>query len=754
DGKLLALEGLISDITERKRAEKRMAVFSWLGEWLSSTRTAISAARIVASVSDELLGWDAFTLLLYSPEEDLLYPVLDLDLVEGKRMEFASGDSPVPPGSLSLQVMEKGPQLLLPDYPSAEFTGLRPFGDTGRPSASLMFVPIHSGVGTIGVLSIQSYTPNAYTEPDLSTLQTLADHCGGALERIQAEEALRESQERFRILFEHSPDGVLLMDPHDPQVPWRIVECNDAVCQMNGYKRQELIGQSVALLHSETVERTTFDEHLERLRLGADKVDITHRRKDGLLLSVEALSSLVTVGGREMVLGIERDITERKVFEEQLRHQAFHDPLTGLPNRVLFAERLGHALVRATRHNQPVAVLYLDLDRFKWINDSLGHDVGDALLVAIADRLRICLRPGDTAARLGGDEFVVLLEDIAGEPDAKAVAERIDKALCPAFAVAGREVTITTSIGIATSTTGYEGPYELVSAADIAMYRAKKNGKARYEVFDPGVDSQPTDSLELEADLRHAIERGELRLYYQPKVELATGKMIGVEALLRWEHPRRGLVLPEQFIPIAEETGLILPIGRWILDEACTQAREWQRQYPGTSLTEMCVNVSARQFGHPELIEHVGEALRETGLNPRKLVLEITESAVMDNAESSVATLLKLKRLGVQVAIDDFGTGYSSLSYLRRFPVDVVKIDRSFVDGLGLDPDDTAIVRAVTGLADALHLHVVAEGVETDAQRRQLQALGCTMGQGYYFSGPLPSEEIDTLLAEDRKLLV
>lgn len=602
-------------------------------------------------------------------------------------------------------------------------------------------------------MSIQSYKPGAYTEADLSTLQALANHCGGALERIRAEEALRESQERFRILFEHSPDGVLLMDPHDPDVPWKIVECNDAVCRINGYTHEELIGQSVAVLHSAKVEQSDFVEHLERLRLGAEKLDLEHRRKDGTLFTVEAVSSLITVGGREMVLGIERDITERKAFEEQLRHQAFHDSLTGLANRVLFMERLGHALVRSTRQGQPVAVLYLDLDRFKWVNDSLGHDAGDALLIAVGDRLQTCLRPGDTAARVGGDEFVVLLEDITGEQDARVVAERIEEMLCPAFEVAGRELTITTSVGIAMSTTGREGPYELVRAADSAMYRAKKKGKARYEVFNPEEDSRPTDALELEADLRHAIERGELRLYYQPKVELATGRIVGVEALLRWEHPRRGLVLPERFISIAEETGLILPIGRWILKEACRQAMEWQRQYPSAPPPEMSVNVSARQFGHPELIEEVGRALHDTGLNPRNLVLEITESAVMDNAESSVATLLELKDLGVLVAIDDFGTGYSSLSYLRRFPVDVIKIDRSFVDGLGLDSDDTAIVRAVIGLAHALRLEVVAEGVETDTQRMRLQALGCGMGQGFFFSKPLPVEEINTLLAHGTPLL-
>ncbi len=337
------------------------------------------------------------------------------------------------------------------------------------------------------------------------------------------------------------------------------------------------------------------------------------------------------------------------------------------------------------------------------------------------------MRPEDTAARPGGNEFTVLIEEVKDVAEAERVAERIAEALRESFDVAGHEVVITTSIGIALSNAGQNDPAELLRAADTAMFRAKQTGKARYAVYNSGMGSQALELLEMETDLRRAIEREELSLYYQPKVELATGKLLGVEALVRWRHPRRGMVAPLDFIGLAEETGLILPIGRWVLSAACRQAKVWQERFPSDPPLEMGVNVSARQFAHPELVAEVSGVLEETGLNPRSLVLEITESAVMGDAERNVATLQELKNLGVNLAVDDFGTGYSSLSYLHRFPVDMLKIDRSFVDGLGQESEDTAIVRSVIGLAHALRLQVVAEGVETDEQAQELRALGCRL---------------------------
>ncbi len=383
------------------------------------------------------------------------------------------------------------------------------------------------------------------------------------------------------------------------------------------------------------------------------------------------------------------------------------------------------------------------MDRFKIVNDSLGHEGGDELLEAVGQRLWGCLRPEDTAARIGGDEFVVLLEDIGSASDAVRVAERIIAALQIPFDVAGHEMVVTTSIGIALASSGY-GASDLLRDADVAMYRAKDEGKARYQVFTPSMNAHAMRRLELENQLRRAVESGELRVYYQPKVEMSDSRVVGMEALVRWEHPERGIVSPAEFISLAEETALILPLGRWVLEEACRQGREWQElyDYPLT----MSVNLSAKQFQQPNLVGEISDVLRVTGLKPCYLVLEITESVLIEHAQANIATLQRLRDLGVQLAIDDFGTGYSSLDYLKRFPMDILKIDRSFVSELEQSPVDTAIVQAVIDLARALCLEPVAEGVETAEQARQLRDMGCRICQGYFFAKPLPSTEAAAFL--------
>ncbi len=436
---------------------------------------------------------------------------------------------------------------------------------------------------------------------------------------------------------------------------------------------------------------------------------------------------------------------ENLAFQRRLAHQAFHDPLTGLPNRVLFQDRLEHALARAARR-APVAVLYLDLDRFKTINDSLGHEAGDALLVAVAERLQRCVRPEDTVTRLGGDEFAILLEGVRDSGDAVRVAERVGGALGAAFTVGDHQMFVSTSVGIAY--TGHDGATtgDLLRDADIAMYRAKAAGKARYQIFDLSMNAAATARLELETALRRGLERGEFEVHYQPKVTLASGRITGLEALVRWRHPEQGLVPPLHFIPLAEETGLIVPLGRWVLAEACRHLRAWQERYPADPPLTICVNLSARQFLQPDLAEDVAAALRETGLPPTSLMLEITETVLMTDGIFAGGTLARLKGLGVQLAIDDFGTGYSSLAYLKRLPVDMLKIDKTFIAGLGQDAGDTAIVQSIVTLARTLGLAVTAEGVETAEELRQLRALGCGQGQGYYFAKPLPGAMLDTLL--------
>ncbi len=451
-----------------------------------------------------------------------------------------------------------------------------------------------------------------------------------------------------------------------------------------------------------------------------------------------------------MISTIEQQSDEINQFPkrlEQLTRQAFRDPLTNLPNRALFMDRLSHGLTRAQRRHEHLAVLFLDLDRFKVVNDTLGHAVGDQLLVEVSRRLTSALRPGDTVARLGGDEFGVLLEDVADAETAETVAVRIEESLGKPYRFEGREVFVTASIGIALSSAKLGLPEEILRDADLAMYHAKAKGKARHEVFDGSMSAPALDRMDLEMDLRSAISRHEFRLHYQPILRLDTGKITEVEALIRWQHEKRGLLQPDEFIGLTEETGLIVPIGQWVLSEACKQARTWQLEYPTTPPLVMSVNLSAKQFQNPKLIEEIREALDESGLAPSCLKLEITETTVMQDAPVTLTKLNELKELGVRLAIDDFGTGYSSLGYLKRFPVDTLKIDRSFVKGLSPDGGDSAIVRAVVTVAKSLNMDVTAEGVETEGQLAEVKALGCDRAQGFLFARPVSAERVAPLLA-------
>ena len=446
--------------------------------------------------------------------------------------------------------------------------------------------------------------------------------------------------------------------------------------------------------------------------------------------------------------GISRDITARKQAEEQLERRAFYDPLTDLPNRALFLDRLQHMFHRSRRAlgNPLFAVLYLDLDRFKAINDSLGHQAGDELLVNTARRLERCLRPGDTLARLGGDEFTVLLDSINCEADATGVAERIHEELAAPVEVHGFEMFTSVSVGIALSSAGYECPDDMLRDADTAMYRAKAGGRAGHQVFDGDMHQRAVSSLRLETDLRRALERREIVPYYQPIVELDDGAVIGFEALARWRHPSGGLLPPDLFIPVAEETGLVGPIGDWMLAEACRQAREWQQKDPRWSGLGISVNVSGRQLAHGGIAQAAERALATTGLDPACLTLEITESALMHNLNTGAGVIQRLHAMSVGLHLDDFGTGYSSLAYLHSFPVDALKVDRSFVNRMDRVGHQPAIVKAIVSLAQNLGMEVVAEGVETRGQADALRALGCRRGQGFLYSKPLPADEAGRLL--------
>jgi diguanylate cyclase (GGDEF)-like protein/PAS domain S-box-containing protein len=451
-------------------------------------------------------------------------------------------------------------------------------------------------------------------------------------------------------------------------------------------------------------------------------------------------------GATVRMAGSMTDMSDRKRFEQQLLHDALHDPLTALPNRGLFLDRLERAIASAHRHpERQFAVLFLDLDRFKVINDRVGHVAADQVLVALARRLEACLRQGDSVARLGGDEFAVLVHDVSSP---SALAHRLQHELARPFDAAGQQVMVTASVGIALSSIGYPRPEDVLRDADAAMYRAKARGRARFEIADAELHARSLEQLETEGQLREALEADQLRLHFQPIVVMESRELVGFEALLRWEHPVRGLRAPDDFIPLAEQTGMIMALGRWALREACRQMEEWRRAYAGSEPLWLSVNLSSRQFMHPQLVQEIQEVLADTGFPPDRLRLEITESVIMDDPAAVQQILHRLRESGIRVAVDDFGTGYSSLAYLHRLPLDTLKIDKSFVHDMHLDPALVAVIQTVISLSGSLQLETVAEGVETDEESKALQGMGCRFGQGFLFSHPLTPAAAGRMLAD------
>ncbi len=468
----------------------------------------------------------------------------------------------------------------------------------------------------------------------------------------------------------------------------------------------------------------------------------TYQLLQGIMLA--ATPGLLLLG---IVLSL-RILQQRKRMEERVNYMAFHDELTSLPNRLMLSQRLDQALSRHRRAGSQLAILFLDLDRFKVINDSLGHETGDVLLRQVADRLRAHSREGDTIARMGGDEFVVLIENSGDLSDISAHAQRLVEQLSAPYLLGSNDCHVTVSIGVSVFPADGSDAPALLKAADVAMYRAKDTGRDSYQFYSAAMNVHTVERLELECDLRHALERHEFLLHYQPKVDVATGRITGIEALLRWEHPNRGLISPMDFIPLAEETGLISSIGEWVLATACAQTKEWQDQ--GFAKLDVAVNLSARQFADPMLLPKLTSIIRRSGLGPSSLELEITESLVMSHGGSAIAVLQQLKSLGVRIAIDDFGTGYSSLAYLKRFPIDTLKVDRSFIRDIPADSGDKLITRAIIAMAHSLRLRVVAEGVETADQLKFLRKERCDTAQGYYLHRPLPAAEVAAVLKLNR----
>jgi diguanylate cyclase (GGDEF)-like protein/PAS domain S-box-containing protein len=630
-------------------------------------------------------------------------------------------------------------------WSEAEAVGhILPFDDD-HGELSRLWAEVTTGRSFIGVEATRRCRDGTVIDVSFSTSPVLDE--AGQVVRVIVIENHRRSDRLLAAIVSASRDAILSTSTDGAVTSW-----NAGAEAMFGHSAAEIIGQPLTTLcppHHWARQQGLLELVLDgNSVVGGEGIGL---RKDGTEFPVAVTASpLLQADGTVIGLsGVARDITAQKALEEALEQRPLHDELTGLPNRVLFVDRVSLALARLPRHQGVVAVLFVDVDHFKVINDSLGHDQGDRLLVMIAEQLQSAVRPGDTVARFGGDEFAVLCEDVADDSEAAAIGQRIQNVVTMPFDLDGRDHHVTVSAGIATAHERGASAADLVRDADSAMYQAKAAGRARSVLFAPAMRTRAHHRLDTELSLRRAISDGELRLYYQPIINLATGRTDGVEALVRWQHPTKGIIPPNDFIPIAEESGLIVPLGEWVLGEACRQTHVWHLQHPDLAQLTVAVNLSGRQIAQADVVNVIANVLAHSRLDPSRLVLEITESVLMRDATYTVSVLAALKVLGVGLSIDDFGTGYSSLSYLKTFPVDILKIDKSFVDGLGADRDDSAIVAATINLAHSLGLVTVAEGTETAIQVETLTELGCDKAQGYLFCRPQPAAAITQHLLRD-----
>jgi diguanylate cyclase (GGDEF)-like protein/PAS domain S-box-containing protein len=572
--------------------------------------------------------------------------------------------------------------------------------------------------------------------------------------RPYSEQVLRALENRYGPLPEGVPSVAYIFEPG---IEGRCLYISPSVEDVLGYPRRQWLeerGLWDRLLHQDDEERVVSNE-AECARSGEKLVqEYRLRAADGRDVWIRDEMTVVfdrQTGEDPLFYGVFLDVSDRKRMEVELERLALYDPLTGLPNRALFGDRLRHVLARRGR-DSATAVYFLDLDRFKRINDSLGHGAGDEVLREVAERLSAVVRPEDTVARFGGDEFTVLCESVGGVLEAVSIADRLQRPLRQPLRAGGAELRLSASIGVALVEADDNGDGQhLIEDADAAMYRAKERGGARTELFDTAMRDNAVRAMRIEQELQRALEQGELRLYYQPGVDLATGQVVGAEALVRWEHPQRGLIMPDRFLGVAEETGLIVPLGMWVMSETCRHLAEWQSR-PETAHLHLSLNLSARELTHPDLVSSVLGCVRDSGVDPHSLTIEVTESTAMADGDTGFRALRDLNSEGIRVAIDDFGTGYSSLEQLRRMPVDIVKVDRSFVSGMSADSTDREIVAAVVGMGRALKLSVVAEGIETTEQAEALRDLGCDIGQGYLYAKPLPAEEMDEFAQSRRHM--
>jgi diguanylate cyclase (GGDEF)-like protein/PAS domain S-box-containing protein len=740
--------GVVKDVTREKRGEQLLALEHTVTLRLSEASSTSAGLKGVMQAVCESLGWECGRYFRLDEKAGVLR-FAEAWSVPGEELErFTSASHTI--------TFAPGVSLVGRAWQSGELQWSRDFSKDPR-------APLQSAARVAGirgafvppvilegkVIGVFTFNSREVREPDERLLQAtrvISSQVGQFLRRKHAERVLRESEERFNLAVRATNDVIWDWHLASDALWW-----NENIA-IFGYRREDIepTGKSWReRIHPEDRERvvTGIQAHIES---GGESWsdEYRFRRKDGGYAVVFDRGHLIRdqAGSAARMIGAMADITLRKQAEERLAYLAQFDSLTGLPNRHLFRDRLAQTMERARRNGSSMALLFIDLDRFKLVNDTLGHGAGDRLLKEATGRLQACVRAADTVGRFGGDEFGAILSDLAEPGDASIVAQKIIDSLARPFELDGHATYVTASIGIALFPADSEEPATLIRNADVAMYRAKERGRNNYQYFTRELNERAQQRVQIETALRHAAERGQFLLHYQPKLELAGGALCGLEALLRWQHPERGLVPPLEFIPVLEETGLVVPVGEWVMGEVCAQIKAWQKS--GLSVPPVAINISARQFQQKDLEITVRRILRDAGLDPSLIQFELTESLLMQDPEAAARTLGGLKQSGVKISVDDFGTGYSSLAYLRRFPIDALKIDRAFIRDIITDPDDAAITLAIIGLAHSLKLKVIAEGVETESQLEFLSAHACDEVQGFLFSKPVAPEACARMLRE------
>jgi diguanylate cyclase (GGDEF)-like protein/PAS domain S-box-containing protein len=751
--KPVGFRGIFRDITKRRREERLLALEHDVSLGLAEATSIRRGAHMVVRHICESEQWESGGYWVPGEEPDTLR--LDLGWMSSATADKAQafyqdnvGSLTVSSGSHLKSVWDSGKPSWLADVSkNASFMSkAEAYIMSNAQQLAALYVPIVSSAKAVALFSFSNSTIREPDERLLQALSVIGSQFGQFMQRKQAEYVLRESEERFRALTNLSSDWYWEQD-----ASFRFTRMESRHADKDAIKHL-LLGNRSWETGFEIQSEGGWNGYRDMLEARQSFRDvIMHRMLDNGKPYYISVSGEPVIGRDGRMLGyrgVSREITDQKIAEERIQYLATHDGLTGLPNRVLFSHLLHNAIAAAQRYQRNFAVLFIDLDRFKFINDTLGHEAGDALLKEITSRFRHALRASDVIARLGGDEFVVLVQEMNDRSQAEAVARKLLEAAIQPVVLLGQECRVTASIGIAMYAADGEDEQSLMKNADIAMYFAKEEGKNNFQFYSKEIKTQSLERLTLEANLRHAMERHEFSLHYQAKVDLQNGRITGVEALLRWNNAALGNVSPVQFIPVAEETGLIVPIGKWVLQTACAQNVAWQRQ--GLPTICMAVNLSVRQFSDPQLLHDIEAALRDTGMDPQLLELEITEGMVVHNPEQAVKLLASIKQMGVRLAIDDFGTGYSSLGQLKNFPIDTLKVDRSFIRDLATNPGDKAITEAIIAMGKTLSLTVVAEGVETIEQEDFLRENACDEMQGYYFSKPIPADEFASFMNAHR----